>query len=148
MTRVVSTEQHTRKRRRILRQPGPCVNESWTVLDGFVIIEGDISLVIPRGGTWPGVTHLSDDLARIIQPVTSALTPGTRVTHHTTPAALEAGAALVFAQTLNKAALQQRLELISPHVDLTRLHRKIGGVLVSLRREGFSKLMTSRPPQS
>ena len=57
--------------------------------------------LIPAGGTWPGVGAIGPELDLLTMASESyELSADTQVTHHTTPAAIEAGVALITAQAL------------------------------------------------
>lgn len=114
---------------------------AWTVLEGLVIIRGEQTIRIPAGGTWPGEDALPRDVARHLGVIDTTAVQGTAVTRHVTPAAIEAGQALVLAQALMIGAAPERLPLMLERFDLTGVAQSVGAAVINVSRKHFLRLI-------
>ncbi len=125
---------------------GPAIEVSFLVLEGLVVVqlEQNRSLIIPAGGSWPGLQFLPEPLAAYLKPVATMKIPGTRLfplgdKGH--PAAV----ALVTAQALTTVgSLAERCELAEQlHIPIREVHQATGAAVVGADEWAFATALNT-----
>ena len=118
---------------------GPPLDAPWTVTDGLVAVIGrKLSIVLPPGATWPGVSTLPADWLDDLQPTGTVATAGSQWVD-AGPADLPAGVALVHAQLLRSGALIDRLGQLDK-LGIGAINQFIQAAAIDSTRESVSKL--------
>lgn len=122
---------------------GPGLSLPFRVVEGVVVIHlaRNRSIVIPAGGAWPGLAHLSETLIAHLKPRSSSCLPQTR-TEPDDEAGRGAAIALVLAQALTAVGpLQERFTFASEYgLPLREVNQRTAGQAIGTTRESFSKV--------